>query len=208
MRRMLWWPSPGKFRPRLLLSLIAIVVMLVVAGLSLLSDRAAAQRAKQEAMLQLQIDVNRASAVEWEAIAGGYATAHVNRELEWQLARIRADLGRVAGDPDFSALPELTRHIESYRSALRDEFHLLQAGQFSSAERVDATRVDPAFDSLHHLAQAQAAIQGRGAALTDRVARWGSAVVLGVGALLIAVLLVAYERGGRRTALVEARESL
>jgi diguanylate cyclase (GGDEF)-like protein/PAS domain S-box-containing protein len=183
---------------------MAVVAVLVAAGLVALHRQATAQRTRSESMLRLEIDANRLNALEWRAISTGRVPASVERQVVALRTHMDAQLRRSAVDQ----ADHLVALVAAYQSALRDEFDLLRLGLQGPARQVDRQQVDPVFDALRDTAAATAAAQADAAARTDRIAWWGSGIILGLGGLVIGGLLLQFEKGRRRVALAAERESL
>jgi hypothetical protein len=162
--------SPVRLRPWLLVLSLPLVFALAALGLVALQQRANAQRADAQAMLQLEADATQVSALEWEAIARHYLDPRTGAQLSESVQQLRSD---VSADWLDAETQPLAVAATRYESALRKQMERLLkddlAGAILSANRV----VAPAYSDLRRMIRARAAAKVHSAALTSEVVRRG-----------------------------------
>jgi diguanylate cyclase (GGDEF)-like protein/PAS domain S-box-containing protein len=197
-------PRSG-LRPWLLVLCVPLIIGAVAAGLVALQNHANQERMEAQTMLELDADATRVSALEWQAIARHYLDPRTGQRLAEAITKLREDVRGAWLDSDMRPLAEAAAR---YDRTLRAETRHLLVGDVPAAIQTDTTRVDPAYNRLHAVIDGIAATKVRNAALTSGVARWGSLAVIVLGTAVIAFLILRFERGRRRAAVIQERESL
>lgn len=172
---------------------------------------------------RLETQTFRQNALEWRAVAEGEVSAEVLSERQDAVAMMRADLliidrlskkavflggffdrNRSFGDEH----ERVAEAFESYQQAVDNEFEFLVAGDLASAEEVDETEVDPAFEHLSGVIETTNATFSRDAERMAQIAvawEWLAIVVVLLSILWLLrrlehsrreVLLAAVERRG------------
>lgn len=133
---------------------VAVVVALAVLGgavATVLHLQGVAERhqRKAEALVAVSLQTALLSRLEWQAVAEGGLGAELVTRLREIRGRARANgaqtLGELRGQSDG---PALERLLTSYLSSAATGFTLLAAGKVDAARRLNAERIDPAFDRL------------------------------------------------------------
>jgi diguanylate cyclase (GGDEF)-like protein/PAS domain S-box-containing protein len=197
--------SPVRLRAWLLMLSVPLVFALVALGLLAMQRQANEQRMEAQAMLQLDADATQVSALKWEAIARHNLDPRTGAQLTAAVQRLRGDVEGDWLDPEMQPLAVAATR---YESALSKEMVHLLRGDLAGAMRLDTRLSDPAFGRLRRAIRDRAGEKASSAALSAAVARWGSLAVIIIGTFVIGYLIIGFERGRRRSADVQAKETL
>ena len=169
---------------------VALLVMLgAAAAILVLQERADSARRFQAASLELGSLANRHATHEWQAIAERGTTPEADGALELLKVQEEAVLSDMASLRGPGAVAEARGDLAGYSAAVDRELALLDLELFDQADRWDAARVDPAFETLSGTLERTARSAGRSATSAVALARSGIVLVLVLALLVSAVLL-------------------
>jgi signal transduction histidine kinase len=180
-----------------------LVLVLATAGILYLRGE---QRSAQASRLEIQrlgASLHQHSALEWHAIADGKLSEEVSVQAKVIDGQIRRSLAQLldAGVPRDPAA--LSRNVDAYLDVVAREFTLVERRDIEAARELDATEVDPTFESVENLVEANDRALAGQAGASSRNADIGS---IGIAlASLLALLIL----GGRilRVERAAAREA-
>jgi diguanylate cyclase (GGDEF)-like protein/PAS domain S-box-containing protein len=141
--------TDGRSGKGALLPAIALVVILLAGGalgaysISTLFDRAANSQTERQHAAELITSVRTIDGLEWRVAAG-----EDYEPLREKVATEKEKLGELLRHHRDPESVELQRHVNTYLSAIDQEFAALQIGDAAEAKRVDAEIVDPAFEDV------------------------------------------------------------
>src|SRR3984893_3224712 len=178
---------------------LVVAVFFVVRGTA--SLRNAAQEQKESTLAAgIASDVNRLSALEWEA----RAERGVSTKLRTSLLRTRGQVERWLNELARAEGSDTYRDLDLYHAyvlATERELALLQAGKIAAAARLDNATVDPRAAALTGFVVRQQQELQAAARRASTTARWrleGSLVATGLLVALLAWQFVLQLRGRRR----------
>jgi diguanylate cyclase (GGDEF)-like protein len=183
-------------RTILIATVVAIVATAATLGIAALHRHADERRSRYEALVAVEADANRVSALEWEATARRRVPLGVQAELSTRLQAMRAQLRRLRGIGTLGAEPALGA-FEALRPGIQDEFALLRARDFERAEAMDDV-VEPATLLLRARLRAAAEENRELAVRSDRFSWIGTVLVMALLVVGLTALLGLLDRAGRR----------
>lgn len=190
-----------------------LVALLVAAAASYilvrLVESAVESNQADVSLANLKAISEQLNAYEWQAIARHELNAELAGKIDAannEMDGILADLSRPG--TGFQLPADVVSGHDRYRAATAEEFRLLESGQFDAAAGVDASQVDPAFDSLDNsIAAATTEFEDRSAAILRRT-YIGSTITAVSAALIIGLLFWRFEHVQRNTELMKERDKL
>src|SRR5262245_38912141 len=183
-------------RTILIATVVAIVATAATLGIAALHRHADERRSRYEALVAVEADANRVSALEWEAIARRRVPLAVQAELTMRLREMQTELSRLDGIGSLGAGPALEA-FGRLRPAIEDEFALLRARDFEGAEELDGI-VDPATVTLRARLRAAAERNRQVAVRSDHFSWFGTVLVMALLVFGLTSLLGLLDRAGRR----------
>src|SRR5262245_37576986 len=129
-------------RTILIATVVALVATAATLGIAALHRHADERRSRYQALIAVEAEANRVTALQWEATARRRVPLPVQAELTERLRSMRAELRLLQRKGTLGAATALTA-FERLRPAIEDEFALLRARDFERAEALDVV-VEPA----------------------------------------------------------------
>src|SRR5690349_19514114 len=183
-------------RTILIATVVALVATAATLGIAALHRHADERRARYMALIAVESDANRVSALQWEATARRRVPLPVQAELTARLQSMRAELRVLRRKGSLGAANALTA-FERLRPAIVDEFALLRARDFHRAQALDAT-VESASANLNARLRGAAEYNRRVAVRSDRFSWIGTVAVMALLVVGVTALIGLLDRAGRR----------
>lgn len=170
--------------------IVALIGAAMTVGIVWFSDQSARAGTQSNIIRALATDMNEQNANEWRVIAEGSISADLQTAIDATWGEIEGAF--VASHPaaaeDAASMQVLSGLVARYRSAMTEEFTLVDAGQIAGAREVDATQVDPLFTEIDGRTTGLAARFDGEAESARQLALAASIPTLVLGVGLIAVL--------------------
>jgi diguanylate cyclase (GGDEF)-like protein len=183
-------------RTILIATVVALVATAATLGIAALHRRADERRARYEALVAVEADANRVSALEWEATARRRVPLGVQAELTERLPAMRDELRRLEGLGSVGAGHALDA-FDALRPRIDEEFALLRARDFERAEDLGVV-VDLATTTLRTRLRALAEENRELAVRSDRFSWIGTVLVMALLVVGLTALVGLLDRAGRR----------
>ena len=178
-------------------SLVVGIAIVAIAAVDFLQQRANVSRRVVELLATIESGTNRLSALEWQAIAEG----KLDEALEGGVNQVRQSLNRSLAEAETlvgaEQLGAIAERYARYMKAMDEEIRLLKAGLLEEAREVDEKDVDPAFDQLLDIVEADRARFRQFARQAQVIGNAGSGAVLVIALLSIGVMFWKFERAAR-----------
>jgi diguanylate cyclase (GGDEF)-like protein/PAS domain S-box-containing protein len=185
-----------------------VVVVLVVAGWSVLGLTRAAEQHHQTALRAVKLEAlaEAMDADEWRARAMGSVTPDIEAKMNADLAAADALLAEIPAASRWHN--EVVRPFNVYQSAVIEEFGLFREGAIEAAVKVDEERVDPAFDKLHDALKGTSDQATRSAERAVWILRIGALGVMALAGALISYILRRANRNRVKSVALQERAAV
>ncbi len=124
------------------------------------------------ALEQVESRANALGRIEWQAIANAGGDSATAERFTSALEGLRVAMRHLAGETGLQA------DVATYAAAVRDELLLIAIGQIEDARRINAERVEPAFNSIIAAIDAEQVRHADEAARARKIERVGAAVTI------------------------------
>ncbi|WP_053225708.1 putative bifunctional diguanylate cyclase/phosphodiesterase [Solirubrobacter soli] len=183
-------------RTILIATVVALVATAATLGIAALHRHADERRSRYMALIAVEAEANRVSALQWEATARRRVPLTVQAELTARLESMRDELRLLRHKGSLGAANALAA-FERLRPAIEDEFALLRARDFERAQAMDVT-VEAASANLSTRLRGAAENNREVAVRSDRFSWIGTVAVMALLVVGLTALLALLDRAGRR----------
>lgn len=133
-----------------------LITLSAIGGILTLHRQANESHRVVNLLKDIEAQVNRLNALEWEAVVRKSWIAELKESQQFVRRQVERAFDQLTHYVDAETLEEIRRPYRDYLQVIDEEFRLLDAKRFAEAMRVDEGKVDPAYDALVDvIAQAQ-----------------------------------------------------
>jgi hypothetical protein len=179
----------GKLTPVLRGGISVTLAIVMIVALFMLWLHGEQMHKSQLQLMQMEVAVDSANALEWQTISDLHVTAQEQQGLASSFEKIKSTFSEL--DPKVRTLPEL-QHIHAlslaYIAAVTKEVSLIAEGRVDEAHVLDETLVDPTLEKLRAELAGQNQTQGARARTASLIQILGSIAVVLFSCSLILML--------------------